>query len=787
MTDAPPRADEDMGLVHLGTKQYCLVITGLFIGMLACAGHGMAAMAPGPCPPVITVDPGGSVSGAIGSVCDGGTIILNPGTHYAHGIWTAGKSYMIRANTSYGGNRENTVIDAQDLDRFLEIHGGSLTLDNLSLVHGKVPIHGGLVYSGGGGVTLSTVALSDSSADLSGGAVYSAGPLTVSDSLFANCSAQSGGALYSEAGTVMTVTASRFTNCTAMSGGAIFTNMIGSTATVTVSGSSFSGCSAANAGGAIFGDDVIVTTSDFSGCGAYYGGGIYSWNQYTVTSSSFEDCRAGNAGGAVFGSSAAPNFIRFCRIYQCGGSPIFDLSRGSAQYNWFGTNSGPGYSVFGAAYAPWLVLGTAASPATITRSQTSAVSANLTYDSAGIYHDPAGGHVPDGIPAAFSVTQGSGTVLPVAGLMVSGGNGTRFTPEYAGISWVNATVDGESAGVPIQVNGAGFTGTPLAGTAPLRVVFTDASAGLPDAWNWSFGDGVWFNTTDPAEAGANHTYTLPGTYTVSLTVDLAGTPDTLTRTGYVTVSPVAVPVPLPTYSQQDTGETLDDFPQSPATPVMTVTVNIGGDSKAWQAVVTGTGLRDLIVTGTEQHGPFGICNPPAGSVFQYLGLEPARYGTITDAVISFTVPQAWLDENHIDPKSIVLYHMTTDCWQPLPTTFLYEKDGTAYFSGRSSGFSSFAIAGMPAVPATPAVAVTTPQETPAEVVQTPSPVITEKAPVATQTTAPPAAPAQAPAQSAPFPLVPVLAVICCAVLVAGGWYARRWWIRRQNPALFEEY
>jgi hypothetical protein len=220
---------------------------------------------------------------------------------------------------------------------------------------------------------------------------------------------------------------------------------------------------------------------------------------------------------------------------------------------------------------------------------------------------------------------------------------------------------------------------------------------------------------------------------------------------------------------------------------MTVTVNIGGDSKAWQAVVTGTKLSDLIVTGTVQPGPGSNMTAPPGTVYQYISLVPARFTGITKAVIHFTVPQSWLDENHIDPKSIVMYHQTANGWEALPTMVLSTKDGTVYFSAESAGFSLFAIAGTPTVLTPPGVVTT--QElvnAPAEREQVPAPAVVAKAPVTAQTTAP-LDPPKVPAGSSPIPVVPALIGLICIGLVGGGWYVRRWWIRRRNPALFEEF
>ena len=58
---------------------------------------------------------------------------------------------------------------------------------------------------------------------------------------------------------------------------------------------------------------------------------------------------------------------------------------------------------------------------------------------------------------------------------------------------------------------ANFTGTPVIGTAPLTVVFTDLSTNVPTAWNWTFGDGDVTNATDQNPV---HTYLTP-VYTMS--------------------------------------------------------------------------------------------------------------------------------------------------------------------------------------------------------------------------------------------------------------------------------
>lgn len=88
----------------------------------------------------------------------------------------------------------------------------------------------------------------------------------------------------------------------------------------------------------------------------------------------------------------------------------------------------------------------------------------------------------------------------------------------------------EVLGPPI----ADFSGTPLSGTAPLSVAFTDLSTNSPTAWTWDFGDGTSATTQNPT-----HIYNYVGVYTVTLIASSSAGIDSETKIAYITVTAVA--------------------------------------------------------------------------------------------------------------------------------------------------------------------------------------------------------------------------------------------------------
>jgi len=84
---------------------------------------------------------------------------------------------------------------------------------------------------------------------------------------------------------------------------------------------------------------------------------------------------------------------------------------------------------------------------------------------------------------------------------------------------------------------ANFTATPVSGTVPLPIQFTDSSTGSPISWSWDFNnDGITDNTTQ----SPTYTYSAVGNYTVNLTVTNAAGSDSELKSEYITVNPALV-------------------------------------------------------------------------------------------------------------------------------------------------------------------------------------------------------------------------------------------------------
>ena len=142
-------------------------------------------------------------------------------------------------------------------------------------------------------------------------------------------------------------------------------------------------------------------------------------------------------------------------------------------------------------------------------------------------------------------------------LTVSGAGGTDalLQPGYVTVSAPPAPV-------------ADFSADPTAGTAPLAVAFTDLSTGAVSSWSWDFGDGA-----GSSEAAPLHTYTVAGTFSVSLTVAGAGGSDQLLLADHVTV---AAPAPVVAV--------FDGFPTSGVAPLAVDFTDLstgGATSWAW--------------------------------------------------------------------------------------------------------------------------------------------------------------------------------------------------------------
>jgi PKD repeat protein len=95
---------------------------------------------------------------------------------------------------------------------------------------------------------------------------------------------------------------------------------------------------------------------------------------------------------------------------------------------------------------------------------------------------------------------------------------------------------------PVPV--AAFAYTPVSGTVPLQVDFSDQSQYGPTSWSWNFGDGGTSTQANPS-----HNYTKPKLYTVKLTVSNVYSSDYITKTDCILAR---APMPIADFTQDVT-------------------------------------------------------------------------------------------------------------------------------------------------------------------------------------------------------------------------------------------
>jgi len=229
-----------------------------------------------------------------------------------------------------------------------------------------------------------------------------------------------------------------------------------------------------------------------------------------------------------------------------------------------------------------------------------------------------------------------------------------------------------------------LTGSPTTGAAPLIVQFTARGIAGATSWSWSFGDGGTSNEQDPV-----HIYTVPGTYTVELTVlveyerpdrPLAQAIRTYhdIQEGYITVTGFT-----PEVDVLGKGVSITDGDSTPSTSDDT---NFGSADTATETVdhtftIRNTGSGDLSLTGSPKvvvggtnAADFSVTLPPATSTV-------ASGGGTTTFVVRF-------DPSAVGLRSVTI-SIASDDADENPYNFSIQGTGTEpraiYWSNMASG------------------------------------------------------------------------------------------------------
>lgn len=316
----------------------------------------------------------------------------------------------------------------------------TVNINNSLFNNNTAASNGGAIDNNAGSLNITKSTLNNNTAKegLFGGAINNEenGTSYLNNCTLDNNTSSNGGATSNSGGEV-TINNSTFTGNTATgSGGAVVNALYQSTTNIENSiftdNQAIDGGAIANDGYPFVNNTMNIINCTFSSNTANYGGAIsISGNSGTstvnITECTLTNNDATDSGGAVYnnaeysmyGTGSATVIMQFNRIVgntASIGNAIYSADSGvvNATLNWWGSNSGSfiasqtGTDATGiVTYNPWIVLTIIANPQTVGFGGTSTITADLLYDSNGVYHNPTSGVVPYSGIIKFKTTNGT--------------------------------------------------------------------------------------------------------------------------------------------------------------------------------------------------------------------------------------------------------------------------------------------------------------------------------------------------------------------------------------------
>ena len=210
-----------------------------------------------------------------------------------------------------------------------------------------------------------------------------------------------------------------------------------------------------------------------------------------------------------------------------------------------------------------------------------------------------------------------------------------------------------------------------------------------------------------------------------------------------------------------------------------------------------TGETILRITKNPDLGIVPELSGRAFAIYYRIESPHLQSSQVGSALVEFSVKEKTLTSLGLKPEDVVLMHWDGSRWTELPTVFENSVNGRFFFSATTPGFSYFVItntAPSPALPARTVLPLTvippihtltehaSPDPTSRPTTPVIVPVAVKESPGARMNQSPAGSPVK---ESPGFPVLVVIIVTVCGI-AGSGWYIRRWWIRRQNPALFRD-